>query len=229
MDMGYRFGRMGVSIKGNTVEDRLVDTGNLSMVMVMFTPVNGILIKQTATVSTLTLMAIPMKANGKTMSNMVKAKKSGSMAPNSQAITLMESNMVTANKYLQINLNMKVNGGKVRLREEESIGGQMRKPMKDSGKIIRCMDSVFRPGQMGESIVVITLIIKKKEKGCTNGQTVEYLKVTGKTISNMEKVCISCQMGDRREEDGLKEEEQNGLKNEKLNLKKLSNCVCFYI
>ena len=84
---------------------------------------------------------------------MGKAKRPGSMAPNSLVIIKMEKNMALDTTYLPINQSTKVTGIWDRSLEKVFINGMMADIMMAIGKIIACMDWEYMCGQTEDSTV----------------------------------------------------------------------------
>lgn len=77
----------------------------------------------------------------------------------------------------------------------EFIYGQIKENMKECGKIIKCMGKEFLNDLMVVNILVSTLRIKKKEKGCLNGRMEVNILDNGLAENNMEKVYLLLILG----------------------------------
>ena len=84
---------------------------------------------------------------------MEKAKRCGSMAPNSPVIIKMGKNMALVTTYGPITQSTRVTGTWGPSLETVFINGVTADIMRAIGKIIACMDSEYMFGQMEDSTV----------------------------------------------------------------------------
>jgi hypothetical protein len=178
---------------------------NKNGLMVLFTMVNGKIIKQKEKENLYTQMEITMKENGKTIKLMATGclctlkqeqdmKDIGKMICNmDQALrfTVMEISMRGCSnkvgemgKELTIILPEKYTkeaGSMAELKALEFAHGLIRKSMKDNGKIIRSMDKGSILGLMEEAMRVIIVAIRNMAMEFMFGQMVESTSENGRT------------------------------------------------
>ena len=70
----------------------------------------------------------------------------------------------------------------------------MEENIKDSGKIITCMDMVFTNGTMAENMKECILWIRKMDTEFTLGLMEEFTRVNGQMACNMDTEAISIKM-----------------------------------
>ncbi len=114
----------------------------------------------------------------------------------------------------------------------ELMYGQMVEITKDSGLITKCMARVYSLGQMGDTMKVITLMIRNKVTGSLNGNLSalyfvglmeEFMKESGLMEDNMEKECTLINLVNLDKGYGRTAKEFNGLKKERKKTKMIRN------
>lgn len=105
------------------------------------------------------------------------------------------------------------------LKDSDIIFGLMVDNIKDTGKIIKCMEKDYLHGLMEENIKVNMLMIKNKEKEYSHGLMEEVIMAIGKMENKMDKASIKTKTPILNKVSGKKEKKLNGsIKNELLNL-----------
>jgi hypothetical protein len=90
MDMECKFGLIALAMREIGATTKLMAKVNSSMLMEMFTMVNGAMIKLKAKEPILTLMELTMKVSGSTINSTVKEPKAGLMVQDMKEIMKME-------------------------------------------------------------------------------------------------------------------------------------------
>ena len=134
--MGCAFGRMDPNMKEFGPIIKLMGKEYFTMLMVTLMKVTGLKTGLVATVSTPTKMATPTRGGGSMTSKMVKAEKSGSMVPPTQATIKMGRNMDSDTINGLTDQSIKATGTKARLPAKASTHGQTADHMMAHGKII---------------------------------------------------------------------------------------------
>lgn len=92
-----------------------------------------------------------------------------------------------------------------------NTNGQMVECSMDNGKIIKCMEEGFLPGQIAEDMRVIILKIKNKVKEHFIGLTAGNILDNGLMVNNMEEEPLLLSMDKQGKENGITGKEQDGL------------------
>jgi len=133
-------------------------------------------------------MARNMKANGKTINNMVKGLKLGLMGLCILGYIPKEKNKEKASLCGKIMLLTMENLIIIILKAKELITGMMEENIKDNGLIIKCTGLAYFHGQIIKNMKDTTIKIKKMAMEFLHGLMENNIKVIGKTENNMEKV-----------------------------------------
>ena len=150
-----------------------------SMQTVTFMMVTGKMIKLMGSASTLTLMALSMRAIGLTISNMAKARSTGQMARNMKANISMERKMVMVSSCGLIDLVTVESLSTIIFMEKAPIHGLTAEFTMETGSKIRCTEKEFSRGPMVASMKVNTLMTKSKVMVFFTGQMVDSMMDTG--------------------------------------------------
>ena len=174
------------------------------MLMATFTMENGKMIKPMAMANTTTQMEPDMRDTGSRISSMVKVKRSGQTMPATRENTKTVRSMDVVNSFGLTDQLTPVISSRTIFTVSEFTRGQMGENMMANGKTTRWTEKVFSPGLMAVNTKDNTLMIKKRDRESSPGQTVASMMATGRTGNNMERVFIIQAKEKSKWESGLK-------------------------
>jgi hypothetical protein len=167
----HKFGLMVENMKGNGKTARLVAKVDFGMLTAIPMKASGCKIKQTD----MDFIYIQTELNtwviGKTMFNMVGARKHGQMVQGSKAITRRERNTVMALTIGQMDPHLLEAGLTTKLMGMEYTRGQMGASLKGTGKTTTCMVKESTLGPMAVATKGIMKMIKSMVMAFTLGAT----------------------------------------------------------
>ena len=174
------------------------------MPMAMFTMENGKMIKPMAMANTTTQMEPDMRDTGSKISSMVKVKRSGQTMPATRENTKTVRSMDVVNSFGLTDQLTPVISSRTIFTVSEFTRGQMGENMMANGKTTRWTEKVSSLGLMAVNTKDNTLMIKKRDRESSPGQTVASMMATGRTGNNMERVFIIQAKEKSKWESGLK-------------------------
>ena len=174
------------------------------MPMAMFTMENGKMIKPMAMANTTTQMEPDMRDTGSKISSMVKAKRSGQTMPATRENTKTVRSMDVVNSFGLTDQLTPVISSRTIFTVSEFTRGQMGENMMANGKTTRWTEKVSSLGLMAVNTKDNTLMIKKRDRESSPGQTVASMMAIGRTGNNMERVFIIQAKEKSKWENGLK-------------------------
>ena len=105
---------------------------------------------------------------------------------------------------------MKVNSGRMRFADMESITGQTVNFTKETGRKTKCMVLVLFLGKTASNIMVNSSTIKEKVKVLSPGAMAENILASGKQENNMEEELISARKASKRWANGKMDSRSDG-------------------
>lgn len=174
------------------------------MLMATFTMENGKMIKPMAMANTTTQMEPDMRDTGSKISSMVKVKRSGQTMPATRENTKTVRSMDVVNSFGLTDQLTPVISSRTIFTVSEFTRGQMGENMMANGKTTRWTEKVSSLGLMAVNTKDNTLMIKKRDRESSPGQTVASMMATGRTGNNMERVFIIQAKEKSKWESGLK-------------------------